>query len=76
MSREVTNAVKYGSLSVTWKDGGSEFEYSKDGKRFRYDIAARKADGTHRNFHERFSRARAATGWRSPWRWRWWRTAA
>src|SRR5436190_20835964 len=26
MSREVTNAVKYGSLSVTWKDGGGAYE--------------------------------------------------
>ena len=42
-SREMTNTVKMGSLSVTWKDGGKTFEYQKDGKRYRYDIAAGKA---------------------------------
>src|SRR6185503_1789231 len=42
MSREITNSVKPGSLSVTWKDGGKAFEYRKDGKRYRYDIAGRK----------------------------------
>ena len=42
MSREITNAVKLGSLSVTWKEEGKAFEYQKDGKRYRYDIAARK----------------------------------
>ena len=43
MSREITNAVKLGSLSVTWKDEGKSFEYQRDGKRFRYDIANRMA---------------------------------
>src|SRR5258708_3837154 len=43
MSRLMTNAVKSGSLSVTWKDDGKAFEYQKDGKRYRYDIAAKKA---------------------------------
>jgi len=43
LSRESTNAVKLGSLSVTWKDEGKSFEYQKDGKRFRYDIANRIA---------------------------------
>lgn len=43
MSRLMTNAVKSGSLSVTWKDDGKSFEYQKDGKRYRYDIATKKA---------------------------------
>ncbi|MBI2948071.1 MAG: DPP IV N-terminal domain-containing protein [Verrucomicrobia bacterium] len=43
MSREITNAVKLGSLTVTWKDGGKTFEYQKDGKRYLYNIAQRKA---------------------------------
>ncbi len=43
MSQEMTNAVKLGSLTVTWKEGGKAFEYQQDGKRYRYDIAARKA---------------------------------
>src|SRR5262245_45303908 len=41
MSAAMTNAVKLGSLSVTWKDGGKALEYDKDGKRFRYDIASK-----------------------------------
>jgi dipeptidyl-peptidase-4 len=39
MSREIPRSVKLGSLSVVWKDGGQAFEYSKDGKKYRYDIA-------------------------------------
>ena len=41
ISREMTNAVKLGSLSVTWKENGKTFEYQKEGKRYRYDTAAR-----------------------------------
>ena len=41
MSRELTNAVGLGTLPVTWKDGGKAFEYQKDAKRYRYDIATR-----------------------------------
>jgi len=43
MSREMTNAVKLGSLSVTWTNDSQAFEYRKDGKRYRYDIATRTA---------------------------------
>ena len=43
LSKEIPDSVKRGSLSVTWKDGGKAFEYAKDGKRFRYDIATRRA---------------------------------
>jgi dipeptidyl-peptidase-4 len=41
--RETPGSVKLGSLSVTWRDGGAAFEYRKDGKLYRYDVAARKA---------------------------------
>jgi dipeptidyl-peptidase-4 len=41
MSREMTNAVKVGSLSVTWTNDAQAFDYRKDGERYRYDIAAR-----------------------------------
>ena len=37
----MTNAVKLGSLSVTWKEEGKAFEYQKDGKRYRFDVAAK-----------------------------------
>src|SRR5258705_2948225 len=45
ISRESTNAFKSGALSVTWKEEGKSFEFQKDGKRFSYDFAARKATG-------------------------------
>jgi dipeptidyl-peptidase 4 len=43
MSREIPGSVKMGSLTVTWKDGGKAFEYTKDGKSYRYDIATLQA---------------------------------
>jgi dipeptidyl-peptidase 4 len=39
MSQQIAGSVKLGSLSVTWKDGGQAFEYQKDGKRYRYEVA-------------------------------------
>ena len=33
------------TLSVTWSDGGKAFEYRKDGKTYRYDIAAEGRGG-------------------------------
>jgi len=39
MSKEMQGAVKVGALAVTWKDGGKAFEYPRDGKIYRYDIA-------------------------------------
>jgi len=43
MSGEIRGAVKMGSVSVTWKDGGQSFDYQWDGKSYHYDIASRKA---------------------------------
>ncbi len=42
MSREIPGSVKLGALSVQWKDEGS-FEYAWDGKRYRYEVAAKQA---------------------------------
>lgn len=42
MSREIPSAVKSGALNVTWKDGQT-FEYVRDGKRHRYDVATKSA---------------------------------
>src|SRR5712692_9971619 len=39
MSKEIPGSVKLGSLTVKWLDGGEAFEYYKDGKTYRYDIA-------------------------------------
>src|SRR5262249_5118107 len=47
MSREIPGSVKPGAVSVAWKDGGQAFEYRKDGKAYRYEIATRtKAEVT------------------------------
>ena len=43
ISRASSNAYKSGALSVTWTNGGGAFDYRKDGKIFRYDIATRAA---------------------------------
>jgi dipeptidyl-peptidase 4 len=43
MSREIPGSVKLGSIAVQWKEDGSAFEYAWDGKRYRYDVAARSA---------------------------------
>ena len=43
MSREIPGSVKLGSLAVQWKEDGSSFEYAWDGKRYRYDVAAKAA---------------------------------
>ena len=42
MAREIPSAVKSGALTVTWKDGHT-FEYVRDSKRYRYDVATKSA---------------------------------
>ncbi len=56
LGKEISGAVKPGTLSVTWKDA-TAFEYVKDNKIFRYDIAE---EGGRRDR----PRARSA-GWRA-----------
>ena len=43
MSKELSGAVKYGAVSVTWKDEGKAFDYTADGKLHRFDIATGKS---------------------------------
>jgi dipeptidyl-peptidase-4 len=43
MSREIPGSVKLGSISAQWKDDSSSFEYTFDGKRYRFDVAAKQA---------------------------------
>jgi dipeptidyl-peptidase 4 len=43
MSREIPGSVKLGSLAVTWAEDSRSFEYAKDGKRYRFDLATRQA---------------------------------
>lgn len=40
VTRQMTNLFQSGALTVTWKDGGRAFEYSRNGVRHRYDIAS------------------------------------
>lgn len=44
MTKQLPGAVKSGAVFVSWKDGGSAFEYQHDGKRIRFDIASGKAE--------------------------------
>jgi len=43
MNKELPAAIRMGNLSVAWKDGGRAFEYAKDGKTWRFDIATKTA---------------------------------
>ena len=42
MSKELQGAVKTGAVNATWAEDGKSFEYTRDGKRYRYDVAAKK----------------------------------
>src|SRR6266851_2082423 len=43
MSAQIPGSVTLGSLAAKWKDDGSSFEYTWDGKRYRYGVATRQA---------------------------------
>jgi dipeptidyl-peptidase 4 len=43
VSAEIPGAVKLGSLAVTWSPDGKSLEYTRDGKRYTYDVASRTA---------------------------------
>jgi dipeptidyl-peptidase-4 len=43
MSKEYQGAVKSGALQVKWADDGKSFTYNRDGKSWKYDLAAKKA---------------------------------
>src|SRR5687767_11675398 len=42
ISQESRDAVRSGALTVTWKDPKT-FEYTRDGKRYSYDVGAKAA---------------------------------
>ena len=44
MNSQIGGSVKRGTISVSWKDGGKAFEYTKDNKRYRFDVEAGKAE--------------------------------
>ena len=35
--------MKLGSVGVTWSPDGKSFDYTNDGKRYRYDVTSRAA---------------------------------
>ena len=43
MSAQMQTAVRSGDLRATWVENGKALEYTMDGKRYRYDVATRKA---------------------------------
>ena len=40
---QIAGAVKSGAVNAAWGADGKSFEYTFDGKRYRYDVAARQA---------------------------------
>lgn len=46
MGRQIQGSVKPGAIQVAWKDGGKAFEFRRDGKTFRYDLATRQTTPT------------------------------
>ena len=40
---QIAGAVKSGAVTPSWSADGKSFEYTFDGKRYRYDVAARQA---------------------------------
>ena len=40
-SQEIPGAVKLGALGVTWSPDGKSFDYTNDGRRYRFDVAAK-----------------------------------
>lgn len=40
---QINASVRSGALTVSWADDGRSFEYNRDGRRFRYDVARRTA---------------------------------
>ena len=41
--QQISGSVRGGALSVTWHGDSTAFEFSRDGKRYRYDVARRAA---------------------------------
>jgi dipeptidyl-peptidase 4 len=44
MAGQIAGSVVSGSLNVRWTEGGRAFEYTRAGERYRYDVAARRAE--------------------------------
>ncbi|MDH5235105.1 MAG: S9 family peptidase [Gemmatimonadota bacterium] len=42
MAPRIANAVKSGAVTPQWADDGKSFEYTRDGKRWRFDVATKQ----------------------------------
>jgi dipeptidyl-peptidase 4 len=43
LRREIAGSVQRGEVRVNWADDGKTFTFTRDGKNYRYDVAAREA---------------------------------
>ncbi|MHB1298918.1 MAG: S9 family peptidase, partial [Gemmatimonadaceae bacterium] len=43
MQPKLAGAVKSGAVTPTWAEDGKSFEFTRDGKRFKFDVATRRA---------------------------------
>lgn len=41
---QIRSSVKQGNVTVTWAEDGKSFDYSSDGKNYKYDIKKKKAE--------------------------------
>src|SRR5262245_48055161 len=46
MSTAITDAVRSGAITGTWNAEGTGFDYTLEGKRYRFDVAAKQATET------------------------------
>ena len=58
MQSQLPGAVRSGAVTVTWRADGKSFEYSHDGRRYRYDVAGRQATEMSGGETERAGRGR------------------
>jgi len=42
MAPRLATAIKSGAITPTWAEDGKSFEYTRDGKRYRFDVASRR----------------------------------
>jgi dipeptidyl-peptidase-4 len=43
LAPQITGALKSGAITPSWSADGTSFEYTLDGRRYRYDVASRQA---------------------------------
>jgi dipeptidyl-peptidase-4 len=43
LAPQIMGAMKSGAVAAVWSTDGASFEYARDGKRYRYDVATRQA---------------------------------